>query len=367
MTVKARHAVSEIDAPVLHGEMELSAVFGGLRYVHDGQPGIRRLRHGRNFRYVTANGRPLTDKQQLARIKALAIPPAWTKVWICADPMGHLQATGRDARKRKQYRYHARWRAVRDTVKYAHMVDFGLHLPLIRQQVAADMRSPQLSKRKVVATAVYLLEKTMMRIGNETYARENKSYGLTTLHNRHVAIEGNAIEFRFRGKSRVEHHVRVQDPRLARIIRQIRDLPGQELFQYLDDAGERHPIDSADVNEYLREITGKDYTAKDFRTWAGTLHTTLALRALRYETQAEAKRNVVQAIETAASKLGNTPGICRKCYVHPVVIERYLAGELHFTDAHEPKADSEPKADVMEDMEAYVLALLQAGLSKASA
>jgi DNA topoisomerase-1 len=346
----------------LHGEMALSATFGGLRYVQDGQAGIRRVPHGKKFRYIDVNGKPLTDKNALARIKALAIPPAWTEVWICPNPAGHLQATGRDAKGRKQYRYHAQWRAVRDTVKYAHMIDFGLHLPLIRDQVMTDMRSPQLSKRKVVATVVYLLEKTMIRIGNEAYAKENKSYGLTTLHNRHVAVEGNAIEFHFRGKSRVEHHVRIQDPRLARIIRQIRDLPGQELFQYLDDEGQRHAIDSSDVNDYLKEITGKDYTAKDFRTWAGTVHTTLALSALKYETQTEAKKNVIQAIEMAARKLGNTPTICRKCYVHPAVIDSYLAGELLIL---QQAAETGAGPDSMADAERHILKLLKRAMAAA--
>jgi DNA topoisomerase-1 len=342
-----------------HGEMALCAKFGGLRYVSDDQPGIHRLRHGKHFRYVDARGEPMRDQGQLARIKSLAIPPAWTQVWICARPDGHLQATGRDAKGRKQYRYHPQWRAVRDTVKYAHMIDFGLHLPLIREQVSADMRRSQLSKRKVVATVIDLLEKTMIRIGNEAYARENKSYGLTTLHTRHVAIEGSAVEFHFRGKSRVEHHVRVKDKRLARIIRQIKDLPGQELFQYLDEDGQRHPVDSADVNDYLKEITGKDYTAKDFRTWAGTLHTTLALSALKFETQNEAKKNVVAAIEQAAKKLGNTPTICKKCYVHPAVIDSYLAGELVIATP-EP-TDDEPQETIAR-MESHILTLLQQGL-----
>lgn len=342
-----------------HGEMALCAKFGGLRYVSDDQPGLRRLKRGTHFRYVDAQERPMRDKAQLARIRSLAIPPAWTEVWICARPDGHLQATGRDAKGRKQYRYHPQWRVVRDTVKYAHMIDFGLHLPLIREQVSADMRRAQLSKRKVVATVIDLLEKTMIRIGNESYARENKSYGLTTLHTRHVAIEGSAVEFHFRGKSRVEHRVRVKDKRLARIIQQIRDLPGQELFQYLDADGEPHAIDSADVNDYLKEITGKDYTAKDFRTWAGTLHTTLALSALKFETQNEAKKNVVAAIEQAAKKLGNTPTICRKCYVHPAVIDSYLAGELAIAAPGQPNA---PAQEAIAHVESHILRLLQQGL-----
>ncbi|MES3021297.1 MAG: DNA topoisomerase IB [Pseudomonadota bacterium] len=309
-----------IDAPAV-------AKLAGLRYVSDGTPGIVRKPFGKRFRYVAPDGKPLRDKEVLARIASLAIPPAWTDVWICARENGHLQATGRDAKGRKQYRYHPRWRNVRDDAKYGRMLNFGNALPAIRREVDAALELPGLPREKVLATIVYLLQTTMMRIGNEEYARTNKSFGLTTLRNRHVRIDGSDIEFNFRGKSGVFHAVKVHDKRLARIIRRTRDLPGQELFQYVDDDGTLHSVGSADVNDYLRSITGEDYTAKDFRTWFGTVLAALALQECeKVDTQAQAKKNIVRAIESVAERLGNTPSICRKCYVHPGVIEAYLEG-----------------------------------------
>ena len=306
-----------------------AARHAGLRYVSDTMPGITRHPGKDGFHYTLGNGDAVVDEAILARIKALAIPPAWTDVWICARDNGHLQATGRDARGRKQYRYHARWRSVRDEVKYERMLNFGLALPAIRREVDAAMKLPGLPREKVLATVVCLLQMTMMRIGNEEYARTNKSFGLTTLRNRHVRIDGSEVQFKFRGKSGVVHALKVEDRRLARILQRTRDLPGQELFQYLDEDGASHGVDSADVNEYLRAISGEDYTAKDFRTWSGTVLAALALAECEaVESEAHAKRNIVRAIELVAERLGNTPAICRKCYVHPAVLDAYLTGSV---------------------------------------
>ncbi|WBS00327.1 DNA topoisomerase IB [Pseudoduganella sp. SL102] len=345
----------------------LAARAAGLRYVTDGKPGLSRSATPGGFRYVAADGSAVDDEATLARIKALAIPPAWTDVWICPQANGHLQATGRDARGRKQYRYHARWRSVRDDVKYERMIAFGQALPGIRQAVDAALKLPGLPREKVLATIVYLLEHTMMRIGNEEYARENKSFGLTTLRNRHVRVDGREVEFRFRGKSGVFHDVKVADRRLARIIERMRDLPGQELFQYVDDDGTTHAIDSSDVNDYLRGITGEDYTAKDFRTWSGTVLAALALQAFeKFDSETQAKKNVVRAIESVAKKLGNTPSVCRKCYVHPAVVEAYMDGaELAALRA---RAEAEFTSDLhtLQPEEAAVLALLQERLARAA-
>jgi DNA topoisomerase-1 len=338
-----------------------------LSYVADTMAGISRRSGGKQFRYVDADGKPVRDAATLARIRALAIPPAWTDVWICPRDNGHLQATGRDARRRKQYRYHARWRAVRDEAKYERMLSFGKALPLIRRHVDAALRQRGLPREKVLATIVYLLEVTMMRIGNEEYARENKSFGLTTLRERHVRVDGSEVEFRFRGKSGVFHTVKVADRRLARIIERSRELPGQELFQYEDDDGQLHAVDSADVNDYLRAITGEDYTAKDFRTWAGTVLAAMALQEFeKFDSAAQAKKNIVQAIEAVAKKLGNTPSICRKCYVHPAVIDAYLDGSI--VKALKTRTERELVEDLhaLHPEEAAVLALLQQRLQGAS-
>ncbi len=332
----------------------------GLRYVNDTSPGIRRDRDGVAFRYLLPDGSVITEDATLARIKALAIPPAWTDVWICKLDNGHLQATGRDAKNRKQYRYHARWRALRDDVKYERMINFGKALPDIRRRVDEALRLQGLPREKVLATIVQLLQATMMRIGNEEYARTNKSFGLTTLRSRHVKIEGKAVQFRFRGKSGVHHDVTVEDKRLARIIGRIRELPGQELFQYLDDDGEPHPIGSADVNDYLRDITGEDYTAKDFRTWSGTVLAALALREFeKFDSETQAKKNLVRAIESVAERLGNTPSICRKCYIHPAVIESYLDGTM--LEALRVRTEQELVDDLhaLQPEEAAVVAMLQ--------
>jgi DNA topoisomerase I len=304
-----------------------SAQAAGLRYVTDAKPGIRRIRCGKGFRYVAPGGRAIHDAETLRRIRSLVIPPAWTGVWICTMPNGHLQATGRDARGRKQSRYHPRWREVRDETKYERMAQFAQTLPAIRERVKADLALAGLPRLKVVATIVSLMEQTHIRVGNQEYAKENGSYGLTTLHNKHVHVTGSLVTFSFQGKSKVHHTVGLQDRHLARIIRQCEDLPGYELFQYVDENGERHAIDSSDVNEYLREITGQHFTAKDFRTWAGSVLACDLLRGMgAFESAAQAKKNVVAAIKAVALKLGNTPAVCRKCYVHPAVLEAYLGG-----------------------------------------
>lgn len=347
-------------------EPAASARVVGLRHVSDSRPGIARLPSKNGFRYVDAAGKPVRDAATLARIKALAIPPAWSEVWICPLENGHLQATGRDARGRKQYRYHPRWRRVRDEVKYGRMLGFAHALPRIRARVDADLALPGLAREKMLATVVYLLQATMMRVGNEEYARQNHSFGLTTLRNRHVRIDGSEVEFHFRGKSGVQHAVKVHDRRLARIVRASRDLPGQELFQYLDDDGCRQSIDSADVNDYLREISGDDYTAKDFRTWSGTVLAALALREFeKFDSEAQARRNIVAAIETVAARLGNTPAICRKCYVHPAILDAYLDGVTLSALQQQVRQELAGNLPALSAEEAAVLALLQQRLPSA--
>lgn len=312
-------------APAVVLDPAEAARAAGLRYVSDRQPGIHRVAHGDTFRFVNPDGKAVRDKETLARIKSLVIPPAWTDVWITTQPKGHLQCTGRDARGRKQSRYHPHWREVRDETKYERMAYFAQALPIIRARVQHDLALPGLPREKVLATVVKLMEETHIRVGNEEYARENKSYGLTTMRTKHVEVNGAKITFDFQGKSRVHHTIDLQDRRLAKIVKQISDLPGYELFQYVDDEGNRHSIDSSDVNEYLREITGEHFTAKDFRTWAGSVMCCDVLSELEPATSVtQAKKNVVQAIARVAAQLGNTPSVCRKCYVHPVVLETYL-------------------------------------------
>jgi DNA topoisomerase-1 len=301
----------------------------GLRYVSDTMPGISRKRWGKSFRYFHPDGTQVKDPTVLARIKSLAIPPAWTDVWICTNANGHLQATGRDARKRKQSRYHPRWREVRDETKYERMRAFGEALPRIRKRVEQDLAQPGLPRERVLATIVRLLETTFIRVGNEEYARENQSYGLTTLRDKHADIRGSTVHFKFKGKSGKVHNIDVNDRRLARIVKQCQDIPGYELFQYYDEEGSHRSVDSSDVNEYLREISGEPFTAKDFRTWAGTVLACAMLREFEtFDSQSQAKKNVVAAVKSVAERLGNTPSVCRKCYVHPAVIETYMGGEM---------------------------------------
>ena len=293
----------------------------GLRHTTDAEPGIRRLRRGGGFAYVGPGGRPVRDERTLARIRSLAVPPAWRDVWICAHADGHLQATGRDARGRKQPRYHPRWREVRDEVKFDRMVAFGRALPALRARVARDVATADLSLRCVVATIVRLLETTLVRVGNDEYARKNRSYGLTTLRDGHVAPAGRTLRLHFTGKGGKAHEVEVTDPRAARVVRECRDLPGQRLFQWLDDDGGRHAVSSEDVNAYLHEATGEDFTAKDFRTWAGTV---LALQALAGAPPAKGvtamRRTINAAVDSVAERLRNTRAVCRRSYVHPAVI-----------------------------------------------
>jgi len=299
----------------------------GLRYVSDDQPGYTRRAKGDDFEYFDTEGKLIRDEQRLLRIKRLAIPPAYTSVWICPPPNGHIQATGRDARGRKQYRYHERWREVREENKYDRMVAFGNGLPKIRRRVNKDLALPGRPRNKALATVVQLLERTFIRIGNEAYARENKSFGLTTMQDRHVDVKGSQLRFRFRGKRGIKHQIDLTDRRIAKIVSKFQDLPGQELFQYVDDEGDVRDITSQDVNDYLREVTSQDFTAKDFRTWAGTVLAAMALSVLDpFKTKKQARANIKDAIGTVSKLLGNTPAICRKCYVHPAVLQAYLDG-----------------------------------------
>ena len=348
----------DVSAPAIVEGRE-AAQEAGLRYVSDEAPGICRRRFGKGFSYRLPQGGPVRDAATLRRIRSLAIPPAWTQVWICPHPDGHIQATGRDQKGRKQYRYHPLWRQVRDAAKYEHMVDFARVLPAIRARVDADMRRPGLPRERVLATVVHLLETTLIRVGNDDYASHNRSYGLTTLRHQHVAVQGTALRFAFNGKSGKIWKLRVTDRRIAGIIRALQDLPGQELFQYLDTDGVVHDVTSAEVNAYLREISGRDVTAKDFRTWAGTVLAALALREYeRFDSQAAAKRNIRAAIEHVAARLGNTPTICRTCYVHPEVIGCYLDGALVLKVEAEALAELRDEVSWLQPEEAAVLALL---------
>jgi DNA topoisomerase I len=335
-----------------------SAAAAGLRYTTDRRPGIARRRTRRGFSYIGVNGRPLTDAREIDRIRKLAIPPAWTRVWICPDPRGHLQATGRDARGRKQYRYHPRWREVRDESKYDRLIAFARALPVIRRTTAEHLRRPGLSREKVLATVVTLLERTLVRIGNDEYARTNRSFGLTTLRDGHVEISGARLRFSFRGKSGIEHEVDVRDGRLARIVRQCRDLPGYELFQYLDESGARQSVDSGEVNAYLKAITGQDITSKDFRTWGGTvLAAQLLCECGPCSCAAESKRTIVRTVQSVAARLRNTAAVCRKCYIHPAVLEVYADGGWELPSNGSGR--SSRSAYGLSRAEAAVVALLQ--------
>jgi DNA topoisomerase I len=306
-------------------ELIAAAEEAGLQYISDERPGYTRKVKGKDFEYFDTEGKPIRNEQRLLRIKRLAIPPAWTEVWICPSPNGHIQATGRDARGRKQYRYHERWREVRDENKFDRLAQFAKGLPNIRRRVAQDLKLAGLPRRKVLATIVRLLERTFIRIGNEEYARENKSFGLTTLKNRHVKVRGAQVRFRFRGKSGRHHEVDITDRRVARVIAKCQDLSGQDLFQYVDENGEVQDVTSQDVNDYLRQIAGEDFTAKDFRTWGGTVLAAIALsRQEEFQTKKQAKSNIKTAICAVAELLGNTPAVCRKCYIHPLIVEAYL-------------------------------------------
>jgi len=330
----------------------------GLRHVTDAMPGIRRIAHGREFEYVDADGKPLRDDETLARIRRLAVPPAWTDVWICTSERGHLQATGRDARRRKQYRYHSRWRKARDEAKYGGLIEFAEALPALRKKVLADMALPGLPREKVVATVVRLLDKTLIRVGNDEYARDNGSYGLTTMRAKHVDVSGSTVRFEFKGKSGKMHSVDVNDARAARVVRVCRELPGYELFRYVDEDGERRTVGSEDVNDYVRAVMGQDFTAKDFRTCAGTVFCATALAvAGGFENEREAKANVNDAIKAVAALLGNTPAVSRACYVHPELLDGYIRGT--FEQRWVVKPSRARREDRLRPEEAATLAFLK--------
>jgi DNA topoisomerase-1 len=307
-----------------------SAAAAGLSYVTDSMPGIRRKRRGRGFVFLGVDGAPVDDEEQLRRFRSLVIPPAWTDVWICPEPSGHLQVTARDAKGRKQYRYHPSYRQIRDETKFGRMFSFADVLQTIRERVERDLKRPDHSREKVLATVVSLLEKTLIRVGTDEYARDNGSYGLTTLRRKHVAVNGAKIRFEFRGKSGILHTVSLTDRRIARIVQRCQEIRGEELFKYVTPDGGRQQVDAVDINDYLREITGReDVTAKDFRTWAGTMLAAAALRGLGVaSSERQAKSNVVKAIDEVARRLGNTRAVCRKYYVHPTLLEAYMRGEV---------------------------------------
>jgi len=342
-----------------------AAESAGLVYVSDEDRGIRRERKGDAFVYFKPNGDALKDEATLERIRKLAIPPAYTDVWICPKANGHLQATGRDARGRKQYRYHPQFREVRETTKYEHMLEFARALPAIRARLAEHMALRGLPREKVLATVVHLLETTLIRVGNDDYAKENKSYGLTTLRNPHVKVEGSELRFQFKGKSGKTWRLAVKDRRIARIVRACQDLPGQRLFQYQDEDGAVREVTSADVNAYLKEITGRDITAKDFRTWAGTVMAALALQEFEaFDTKATQKKYIRQAIERVSARLGNTPTICRKCYVHPEVLNAYVEGQLLLEVKREAEQELREEITALKPEEAAVLAMLEGRLKR---
>jgi len=342
-----------------------------LHYVDASRPGITREAGRNGFIYRQPDGAVIADETVLERLRKLAIPPAYMDVWICRDPRGHLQAVGRDARGRKQYRYHPDWRAIRDEAKYGKMLMFGQKLPEIRKRVQHDLGLPGLPRNKVLATVVALLEKTLMRVGNEEYRKTNKSFGLTTLRNRHARVEGTGLVLDFRAKHGIQQHIELRDRRLAGIIRRLQDIQGQELFQYLDDDGEPHQIASNDVNAYLHEISGEDITAKDFRTWAATNLAALALQELeQFDSQAKARKNVLHAVEKVSKLLGNTPAICRKCYIHPAIFDGYLDGSLAEALKQRAEAALEPDAAIRNGLtaeEVAVAAFLSRSLNEVTA
>ena len=351
---------AHVKAPSAEANLQAAAQFAHLQYVDDSEPGVRRKRRGRGFVYIDPHGRTIRNRDVLSRIRALAIPPAWEDVWICAKPTGHLQATGRDSRNRKQFRYHSRWRQTRDETKYQNTIAFARALPRIRRRVNRDLRRRGLPRQKLLAAIVRLLETSLIRVGNEEYARTNGSFGLTTMKDRHAHVSGKRIHFEFRGKSGIEHEIDLKDSKLAPIVRQCQELPGQRLFQYVDAQGAVRDVGSSDVNEYLREISGSEFTAKDFRTWAGTALAAQALREFEdFDSQAAAKRNVTKAIEHVAKRLGNTKTVCRKCYVHRAIIDAYLDHSLVETLKARTEHELRTSLPKLPAEEAAVLALLQ--------
>jgi DNA topoisomerase-1 len=364
-----QYRMSKKDEAALHSggsivDPQEAAQSAGLRYVSDEEPGIRRQKRGRGFRYQQPNGNPVKDPATLERIRKLVIPPAYKDVWICTCADGHIQATGRDAKGRKQYRYHPQFREVRESTKYHHMLEFAEALPLIRSRVDEHLRLRGLPREKVLATVVYLLETTMIRVGNPDYAKQNKSYGLTTLQDRHVKIDGSELRFQFRGKSGRTWRLKLKDRRVAKIVKASQDLPGQNLFQYLDEEGLQREVTSGDINAYLKEISGREITAKDFRTWNGTVLAALALSEYeKVDSQAAAKRNIRGAIEAVAARLGNTPTICRKCYIHPEVFNAYLSDALALETRDRLDEELRDTVTELRPEEAVVLAFLRHRLS----
>ena len=347
---------------------EKSAQLAGLAYVHDDQPGFTRRGAGKGFSYKDVDGVTITDEAVRERINALAIPPAYKNVWICPDPDGHIQATGTDEKGRKQYRYHPKWSEVRDQAKFTRLIAFAHALPKIRERTQSDMRKRSLSREKVLAAVVQLLEKTAIRVGSEEYARQNETYGLTTMENRHVEVEGSVVHFEFTGKSHKDHEIDLKDAKLAKVVEQLQDLPGQSLFQYQDEEGELHHITSGDVNDYLHEIAGDNFTAKDFRTWAGTVAASLALQEFEeFSDKGAAAHNVTEAVKVVAEKLGNTPAVSRKSYIHPAVIEAYFDGDM--LSSMQQQVEEELSGDLsgLKPEEAAVLGLLQQKLAHQSA
>mgnify|MGYP002622156779 CR=1 FL=1 len=341
-------------------EHRRTAIRTGLTYVTDGGAGISRRRAGKGWAYYLADGTRITDRHERRRINSLAIPPAWTDVWICADPKGHIQATARDARGRKQYRYHALYREARDHSKFRRMLEFSEVLPAIRERVERDLRGPELSRRQILAATVRLLDRTLIRVGNDEYAKENRSYGLTTLRAKHVTVSGGKLLFSFRGKSGVQHAIAVTERRIARIVQRCQDLPGKELFKYIDDDGKRQTVTSDDVNEYLRAAAGGEVSAKDFRTWGGSMLAALALRDTGpAATQREAARNINRAIDAVAERLGNTRAVCRKYYVHPALLQAYQKGLTVGPTEPAPKGRARRSTPALRRDEVAVLQFLQ--------
>lgn len=357
----------ELDLPEVVTDPVESARAAGLHYCSDTDPGIRRKRTGKHFSYVAPDGTRIKDEATLKRIRSLAIPPAYKDVWICPDPLGHLQATGRDARGRKQYRYHPRWREIRDETKHTRMIAFGHVLPTIRRKTEEHLALRGMPREKVLATVVRLLETTLIRVGNEEYARSNQSYGLTTLRNKHARVDGTKVNFAFRGKSGVKFKISMQDRRLARIVKKCQELPGQALFSYIDEDGNSCMVGSADVNAYLREVSGQEITAKDFRTWSATVLAAMALQEMEaVDTKAATKKNVVRAIERVAERLGNTPAVCRKCYVHPAILQAYEEGTLPQIVRERAVEELAENLSDLPPEEAAVLAFLKARLARES-
>jgi DNA topoisomerase-1 len=333
-----------------------AATDAGLRYVTDEAPGITRRRRGKGFSYRDVDGTPLRDAETLQRIRSLAIPPAWTEVWICPNPRGHIQATGRDARGRKQYRYHPRWREVRDATKFSRMLEFGEALPALRRRIRRDLACPGMPREKVLATVVRLLETTCIRVGNDEYLKSNGTFGLTTLRNHHVAVRGERLFFRLRAKGGKRQEAVLSDRSIAKVVRECQDIPGYELFQYRDAEGAPQPIDSADVNDYLRTVTGSNFTAKDFRTWMGSVHALARLREVCAKELKATKASLLEVLDQVATQLGNTRAVTRKFYVHPGLQEEYLEGRLtaRLARLREPR----PVAGLSAD-ETLLLALLR--------